>query len=488
MQGEKELKPKLFYSKSIVDMIPETNFYFKLKELLDWTFVRKELSDHYAKAGRPSLDPIVFFKLNLVGCLENLVTDRDLIRKCALRLDVLYFLNYDIDESLPWHSTISRTRQQMPVEIFEKLFEHMFVQCIESGMVLSGDVAVDSAYIKANASLESLEERKQVDLLNYLAKVRESNKSEDSREEKEFKKRDSIEKRPASKRSNKDFYSRTDTDAKIARKSGTPTDLYFGAVVATDTENHLICDAFAGHADKHDSRHLMESAQASQKRYKQVERKIENIVADGAFTSGPNLIALENLDIESYMPAPSNFKKERKNFTYDEVKDEWECRNGKKLKFKQISDSGNGKLSKDYKTQTSDCKNCPFKDECIPKQPTKKISVSIHSQRYKQLDQRMQTKTGKRLMRKRKSSVEPVLGQLKHQLGIRKIFTKGIKNANKKMLMAAITHNMKKWLKQLAKSPSIAKSGALKRYKKSLNKLFSKIYNTMPNYSPRFNI
>jgi IS5 family transposase len=58
----------------------------------------------------------------LVSQLENLVSDRRLIEHCSLRLDILYFLGYEVDEDLPWHSTISRTRQLYPATIFEHLF------------------------------------------------------------------------------------------------------------------------------------------------------------------------------------------------------------------------------------------------------------------------------------------------------------------------------------------------------------------------------
>jgi transposase len=53
--------------------------------------------------------PVVFFKLLLTGYLENITSDHNLVEHCSRRMDVLYFLGFDIDEELPWHSTISRT-------------------------------------------------------------------------------------------------------------------------------------------------------------------------------------------------------------------------------------------------------------------------------------------------------------------------------------------------------------------------------------------
>ena len=69
---------------------------------------------YYGSCGQQSIDPVVFFKLCLVGYLENIISDRKLIDHCSMRLDILFFLGYDIDEPLPWHSTISRTRQLFP--------------------------------------------------------------------------------------------------------------------------------------------------------------------------------------------------------------------------------------------------------------------------------------------------------------------------------------------------------------------------------------
>ena len=92
------------------ERVPPHNLYRRLAELVDWDFLYEETRARYSHTGQPSLDPVVFFKLVLVGRLENLVSDRRLVEHCALRLDILFFLGYEMDEELPWHSTVSRTR------------------------------------------------------------------------------------------------------------------------------------------------------------------------------------------------------------------------------------------------------------------------------------------------------------------------------------------------------------------------------------------
>ena len=110
MQGKKTYQEKLFNHFQLSDRVPLNNFYRRLKEVLDLDFLYSLTNEFYGSSGQKSIDPVVFFKLCLVGYLENIISDRKLMDHCSMRLDILYFLNYDIDEELPWHSTISRTR------------------------------------------------------------------------------------------------------------------------------------------------------------------------------------------------------------------------------------------------------------------------------------------------------------------------------------------------------------------------------------------
>jgi len=157
MQGNKFYQEKLFSSFQLSQRVPENNFYRRLRSVLDLSFLYKQTKPFYGSCGQKSIDPQVFYKLCLVGYLENIISDRKLIEHCSMRLDILFFLGYDIDEQLPWHSTISRTRQLLPEEIFEQVFTHILSMCVEKGMVSGHTQAMDSAPIKANASMDSLE-------------------------------------------------------------------------------------------------------------------------------------------------------------------------------------------------------------------------------------------------------------------------------------------------------------------------------------------
>lgn len=114
MQGKKIYQEKLFNNFQLSTRIPKDNFYRRLLEVLNLTYLYELTKRYYGNSLQKNTDPVVFFKLCLVGYLENIISDHKLISHCSMRLDILYFLSYDINEELPWHSTISCTRQLFP--------------------------------------------------------------------------------------------------------------------------------------------------------------------------------------------------------------------------------------------------------------------------------------------------------------------------------------------------------------------------------------
>ena len=97
MQGKKQYSEQLFKSFQLSDRVPEDNFYRRLKELLDLRWLYAATKNYYGTEGQQSIDPVVFFKLILIGYLENLGSDRRIINTVSMRLDMLFFIGYDID-------------------------------------------------------------------------------------------------------------------------------------------------------------------------------------------------------------------------------------------------------------------------------------------------------------------------------------------------------------------------------------------------------
>lgn len=172
MQGRKYYDEKLFINFQLSQRVPANNFYRRLNEILDLSYLRQMTEKYYGLEGQKSIDPVVFFKLMLVGYFENINSDRKIIEQSSLRLDVLYFLGYDLDEPLPWHSTLSRTRKLFGEEVFLELFRSVLRKCVDKGMVCGRSQAIDSAFIKANASMDSIVEKElQFDSKQYFDEI-----------------------------------------------------------------------------------------------------------------------------------------------------------------------------------------------------------------------------------------------------------------------------------------------------------------------------
>jgi len=159
MQGRKQFTNQVVTHFRLSERVPPHHLSRRLDALLDFRFLYEATQALYSHTGQPSLGPVMFFKLVLVGRLENLVSDRRLVEHCAVRLDILPFLGYALEEELPWHSPVSRTRQLYPVALVEQLFDRVVALCVAQGLVAGDAQAVDSAPIKANASLESMPEQ-----------------------------------------------------------------------------------------------------------------------------------------------------------------------------------------------------------------------------------------------------------------------------------------------------------------------------------------
>ena len=475
MQGKKHYQPKLFNSFHLADKVPKNSFYRRLKRSIDFQFLYNLTEQYYGKCGQKSIDPVVFFKICLVGYLENIISDRQLIDHCAMRMDILFFLEYDIDEELPWHSTISRTRQLFPEPVFEEVFNKVFSKCVDKGMVAGHTQTIDSAMIKANASMESLEVKVPEETLEeHLKKVRimsqadrpvKTNKAsgtqqtvtaskEEIRDLKttQDKWRKDQDQRPGASSklskytSNKTHYSPTDPDARVSVKPGKARKLNFLSQMAVDTAHHVITHIHADYADKADNQCVESIVYPLRNRLHDNGLVWKNFVADAGYSSGENLAFLERKSIDSYMPPHATYRGGPVGFTYRKDGDYWECPEGKKVTFRKIGyNKGNKQMH--YFTKRSDCRDCPIKAACLGKSKEKRIAITYYMDEYERAINRSKTRLGKKMKSIRQSTVEPVFGTLIEFMGMRKMNTIGIRQANKNMLMAAVAYNLKKYMK-----------------------------------------
>lgn len=506
MQGRKSFEEKLFTNFQLSDRVPIDNFYRKLNETLDLRFLRKTTAHYYGTEGQESIDPIVFFKLILVGYLENLGSDRRIIATASMRLDILFFIGYNLDEPLPWHSTLSRTRQLYGEDVFKELFKKVLKMCIEKGMVSGRRQAVDSALIKANASMDSIAEKEILQDAEAFADELASNDEDKPQKVNAYKKKrveehhrwkekayrgqpgsraksneggdqQGDEKRPKFL-SNHTHYSTTDKDARIAVKPGKPRQFNYLAQTSVDTEHHVITYIEAYHADKKDSQCLPKVIDELTSNLKDNGLLVEQVLADTGYSSGAALKALEQNNITGYIPNFGQYKSEREGFVYHKEGDYYTCPQNIKLEFKKIKDN-NGYPMKEYRSSRTDCGPCPLRATCIGKSFEKRIRETLDKPYYDKMHERLKSSYARKMKKLRQSTVEPVLGTLINFLAMKRVNTRGIKLANKCMMMAAIAYNLKKVMKFKINRPMAAIAQIPKDVNNFLTSLLSLHFTTL---------
>lgn len=472
MQGKKQYTEKLFTSFQLSDRVPEDNFYRRLKAQLDLEFLREETKIYYGTEGNTSIDPVVFFKLVLVGYFENLNSDRKIINHAAMRLDILFFLGYDIDELLPWHSTISRTRGLYGEDIFRKLFKAVLSLCVKKGMVAGKRQAIDSAFIKANASLDSVAEKEVIaDGEVFLNELDENNENKVSAAKKanvdyhHSWKEKAYKDQPGKGRDNKELdefgniirprylsnhthYSTTDRDARISVKPGKPRQFNYTAQTSVDTQSHVITNIMADYSDKKDSSSLPQVIKQTKENLEENGLILQEVLADAGYSSGLALANLKEHNITGYIPNFGLYKPERTGFIKNKELNQYECQRGNKaiLSFKGERKRRDGNENV-YRSSEKVCGSCIFRESCCGKNTRfKKITETVDKHLYDEMHERLKSPQAKRMKVQRSSTVEPVLGTLINFTGMRRIWTTGIANANKFVLGAAIAYNLKKWI------------------------------------------
>jgi transposase len=128
MMGSKERYFAPLIHVSLEALVPTDHIYRHLERTLDLSFVRELVQQTYAGGGRPSIDPIVFFKLQLVMFFEGIRSERQLMRHAADRLSIRWFIGYDLGEPLPDHSSLTRIRERYGVEVFRRFFDAIVEQ------------------------------------------------------------------------------------------------------------------------------------------------------------------------------------------------------------------------------------------------------------------------------------------------------------------------------------------------------------------------
>ena len=264
-------------------------FYQRLNQILDeknFDEYVEEISERFyaGEVGRPGLSPGIYFRLLMVGYFEGIDSERGIAWRASDSLSIRSFVRIALDESVPDHSTISRTRRLMDVETHQAVFQWVLQVLAEKKLLKGNTIGVDATTLEANAALRSIVRRdtgeRYEEFLIRLAK--ESGIETPTREQLA-----KLDRKRAKKGSNDDWTHLHDPDARITKMKDGRTHLAHKAEHAVDMETGAIVAVTLHGADEGDTETIQETVAEAGERITTVvadsdsEQVAQQVSADG---------------------------------------------------------------------------------------------------------------------------------------------------------------------------------------------------------------
>ncbi len=462
---------------SLDDLVPPGHFYRHLERRLDLGFVRDLVRESYAGIGRPSIDPVVFFKLQLILFFEGLRSERQLMRMVADRLSLRWYLGYGLSEPLPDHSSLTRLRNRYGLDVFRRFFEAITEQCIAANLVWGEELFIDSTDVDANASIDSLQPRFAVEA--HLAGLFEEGPegddgnssgsgepeptpfpivlTEEGRADQEMRTPDRHDwigemGRPDRTRTSgpyrriADFrVSTTDSDASPLRPNGVSARLgYHDHYVVDGGKARIILTTLVTPAEVQDNQPAVDLLWRTRFRWKLHPRQV---TGDSKYGTTENVVAIEDQQIHAYVPLSDAGRRPGlfadTDFIYDGTADVYRCPGAATLRFISQCDRTKRRI---YEAPASACRACALKAKCTTSQRGRRVGRGFDEDYLDRVRGYHATEAYAKAMRKRKVWVEPLFAEAKEWHGLRRFRLRGAEKVTIQAFLIAAGQNLKRLL------------------------------------------
>jgi transposase len=464
---------------SLDDLVPPDNFYRHLDAKLDLGFVREWTRELYAERGRPSVDPVVFFKLQLVMFFEGIRSERKLIETASLNLAHRWYLGYALDEPLPDHSSLTRIRQRLGVAVFARFFERIVDLCQDAGLVWGDEVFVDATKVRANADVDSLVPRffheartHVVDLFSDESSVAAAEAETESTVDEVPAGIVRLPREPGAgtssaadppwrlleerrldphrraawgyQRTSAWRVSPTDPDATPMQTRAGVALGYHDHYVVDGGKHRIVLAALVTPAD------VMENVPMRDLLWRvRFRRKLHprQVTGDTTYGTVENIVALEDAGIRAYLPLPDFEARThffgKGAFAYDAAADVYHCPQGEILRFRTHKHTERVRV---YRAPAAACATCPLRSHCTDSRRGREVTRSLDEATRERVRGYHATAAYAKAMRKRQVWVEPLFAEAKDWHGLRRFRLRGLDNVNSEGLLIAAGQNLKRWL------------------------------------------
>lgn len=465
-------KEMLLFPASIGDYLPKDHLAWIIDDVVD----QIDLRCLYAKipsVGNPSYHPKMMLKILFYGYATSNFSSRKIAR--GTETDVAFIFLAGMQK--PDFRTISDFRKNN-IEEVSNLFIQIVRLCKKLGLISLGHISLDSTMIKANASRERALDREELILEEQainkkIKELLETAQATDNKEDEIFGPNLCGDEIPKELRSQKKRLEKIkEAKEKLEKESLRDVNLTDSDATFQKQEHNLIRPGYRAEVAVDKKEQIIVACDITNRRtdYEQliplIEQTVENlpeasaqksivITADSGYSSMERLKELELKEhIDAYIPDAKYQGKERgkitdedspfhkKNFTYDAKNNVYVCPDNKKLFFVRRRREKSGAMCSVY--QCRQYRGCRYAGVCTTNRDGREIRICDNIGVLYRMRQKLDTAEGKQIYRRRKTIVEPVLGNIKHNLGFRRFLLRGLKKVRAEFILIAIVHNIRK--------------------------------------------
>jgi transposase len=467
---------------ALEDLIPEDHVCYLVEALVD----AQDYSDfdrQYAGAGHPAYHPRILVKLLIMGILDRVRSSRRLAR--AARENVVYM--YLAEKLSPDFRTISDFRKNHP-ELIKDIFRHTVRLAKEEGLLDLSYLATDGSKIKANASGKRVLTKEELAvLLRFVDEELEAWAERDDEEDREYGEIRGFDQLPVQSRKTvrkavehyvkrmkerraeeKDEVKKcletarqeietkglkkvslTDPGSRFMKNAKGKIELSYNPQVTVDRGGYILANDVGQNAS--DAWHLQPQVRQTEENLGGLPEE-PNWSFDAGYYESGNIEFMTEQGIDGYIPDNNEGKScqpyDKKNFSYDVENDRWICPVGRRVEYVGVHyDRQKRKEIRVYRGTS--CRLCSHRRECTKsKDGIRHLKMFPGETAREVMRSKMKTAWGQEIYKLRRQIVEPVLGDIKENKGVRGFLTRGIGAVRGEFNLICAAANIQKiWIK-----------------------------------------
>jgi transposase len=419
------------YNFNLDKKIPPDHPLRSVLKAVDFDFIYDEVAHLYGTTGNPSVPPPIILKLMFLLFYYDVPSERELMKLLPLRLEWLWFLGYGIDSSVPDHSVLSKARARWGEEAFKKFFTHVITRCAKAGLIEGATVFADASLIRANASKDSVIDRR---LEKYI--------------EKKYRK---FERRLDEPIEEKPLVSTTDPEASVVKKGkGAKAQPCYAEHRAVDAKAGVITATLTTPSSVNEA-HLL--TQLLDKHQAHTGCEARAAVADSKYGTTENFLELHDRGVRAHIPILSELQKgsnrregifDISEFIYNEATDTYTCPAGNHLQKKKHKKK---RRADEYSAGKKICQTCALRDKCTRSSGPRTIKRHHRQNDLDQMHRISHSVWAKRDMRRRKHVMEGSFADAANNHGFKRSRWRGLERATIQNLIIAAVQNIRKLIK-----------------------------------------